>query len=107
MIAQTAMSASEEQPAAATAAAGLQLIQAIVRHDLPAVQAALRAEPDALDYHGFTALHAAALADWGAVVPLLLEAGECTALRCALPAAGVSCPQEGPCALSLLHRRRR
>ncbi len=51
------------------------LLQAVLRRDEAAVRAALAAGAP-LMLHGVTALHAAALADWGSGVPLLLAAGE-------------------------------
>lgn len=54
------------------------LIQAVLRRDLPALQAAVAARDAPLDTTalGFSALHAAALADFPEAIPVLLSAGE-------------------------------
>lgn len=54
---------------------GSALLRAVLRRDLDAVQLHLRGPHPALDAHGLTALHAAALADFGPAVPLLVDAG--------------------------------
>lgn len=55
--------------------AALELLQAVLRRDEAAVRAAVAARSP-LAFHGVTALHMAALADWGAIVPVLVAAGE-------------------------------
>lgn len=80
--------AGDQQPA-------LELLRAVLRRDEAAVRAAVAARCP-LSFNGVTALHAAALADWGAIVPTLVAAGE-QGMQCCMQEAWLS-PQ-----LPILH----